>query len=75
MANLTKSQRHNKMLNDTFETYRKQQATKKDLLPTCSEYTFFINKCIDKFKISIDEARNKYCLYTYGQFKELLNLF
>ena len=75
MANLTKAQRHNKMLNDTFETYRKQQFTKKDLLPTCTEYAYFLDKAIEKLKVSIDEARSKYGQLTYGQWKELLGLF
>jgi hypothetical protein len=75
MANLTKAQRHNKMLNDTFETYRKQQEAKKDLLPTCQEYSFFLDKAVEKLKITIDEARSKFGLFTYGQWKETLGLF
>ena len=75
MANLTKAQRHNKMLNDTFETYRKQQDIKKDFLPTCTEYAFFLGKAVEKLKISIDEARSLYGQFTYGQWKELLNLW
>jgi hypothetical protein len=75
MANLTKAQRHNKMLHDTFETYYKQQAAKKDLLPTCNEYNYFLDKAEEKLKISKDEARDKYGLFTYGQWKELLKLF
>ena len=75
MANLTKAQRHNKMLNDTFETYRKQQEAKKDLLPTCQEYSFFLDKAVEKLKITIDEARSKFGQFTYGQWKETLGLF
>lgn len=75
MANLTRAQRHNKMLNDTFETYRKQQEAKKDFLPTCTEYAHFLGKAVEKLKITMDEARNKYGSYTYGQWKELLKLF
>ena len=75
MANLTKAERHNKMLNNVFETYRKQQDVKKDFLPTCTEYAFFLGKAVEKFKISIDEARSKYGLLTYGQWKTLLGLF
>lgn len=75
MANLTKAQRHNKMLNDTFETYRKQQLAKKDLLPTVTEYSHFLDKATEKLNISRDEARSKYGQFTYGQWKELLQLF
>jgi hypothetical protein len=75
MANLTRAQRHNKMLDDTFETYRKQQAAKKDFLPTCTEYAYFLDKAVEKLKITKDEARSKYGLCTYGQWKELLKLF
>ena len=75
MANLTKSERHNKMLHDTFENYYKQQAAKKDILPTCTEYSYFLEQAEIRLKISRDEARNKYGLFTYGQWKELLKLF
>lgn len=75
MANLTKAARHNKMLHDTFETYRKQQEAKKDLLPTCTEYAYFLDKAVEKLKITKDEARNQYGLYTYGKWKELLKLW
>lgn len=74
MANYTRAQRHNKMLHDTFEKYYKQQSEKKDILPTCTEYAYFLNKAVDKLKISIDDIRDKYGLYTYGQWKELLKL-
>lgn len=75
MANLTRVQRHNKMLNDTFEIYKKQQEAKKDLLPTCTEYAYFLQKAVEKLNVTIDEARSKYGLFTYGQWKEMLKLF
>ena len=75
MANLTKAQRHNKMLDDTFNSYREQQAAKKDFLPTITEYSFFLDKAQSKFNITRDEARNKYGKFTHGQWKELLQLF
>ena len=75
MANLTKSERYNKMLHDTFETYRKQQYARKDTLPTCNEYSYFLDEAVKRLKISIDEARDKYGLFNYGQWKELLKLF
>lgn len=75
MANLTKAQRHNKMLEDTYNTYRKQQEAKKNYLPTISEYSYFLDKAESQLKISRDEARDKYGKFTYGQWKELLKLF
>ena len=75
MANLTRAERHNRMLNNTFETYRKQQAAKKDFLPTCSEYSYFLDEAEKRLKITREEARNKYGQLTYGQWKELLKLF
>lgn len=75
MANLTKAQRHNKMLEDAFNNYHKQEESKKDFLPTITEYGFFLSKATEKFNISINEARDKYGLYTYGEWKELLKLF
>ena len=41
-------------------------------LPTCADYKNFLNQAILKFNISIDEARNKFGLYTYGQWQKLL---
>lgn len=75
MANLTKAERHNRMLDNAFDTYHRIENAKRDLLPTCNEYSFFLGKAIDKLKISIADARSKYGLYTYGQWKELLQLF
>ena len=35
-------------------------------------YKKFLDEAVLKFKISIEEARKKYGLYTYGQWQELL---
>ncbi len=75
MANLTKAQRHNKMLDDTFNNYYRMEAAKKDFLPTISEYSHFLDKAVEKLKITRDEARDKYGKFTHGQWKELLKLF
>lgn len=75
MANLTRAERHNRMLDKAFETYRKQEEAKKDLLPTCMEYSYFLDKAVEKLKITRDEARDNYGSYTHGQWKELLKLF
>lgn len=74
MANLTKAQRYNKMFDDVFETYRQQEHARQHLIPSCSDYTYFLNESIKRLEISIEDARNKYGLYTYGQWKELLKL-
>ena len=44
----------------------------KDILPTCYDYKKFLNEAVLKFDISINEARKKYGLYTYGQWQKLL---
>ena len=44
----------------------------KDILPTCYDYKKFLEEAVLKFDISINEARKKYGLYTYGQWQELL---
>lgn len=75
MANLTKAQRHNKMLDDTFNNYYRTENAKKDFLPTISEYSYFLDKAQEKLKITRDEARDNYGKFTYGQWKELLKLF
>lgn len=72
---LTKAERHNRMMDKVFNTYRQQQEAKKDFLPTISEYSYFLDKAVEKLKITRDEARNKYGLFTHGQWKELLKLF
>lgn len=75
MANLTKAERHNRMLNNAFDTYHRQQLEKRDFLPTISEYSHFLDEAVKRLKITRDEARNQYGKFTYGQWKELLKLF
>lgn len=75
MANLTRAERHNRMLHNTFETYHKQQAAKRDFPPSITEYAFFLDKAVERLKITKDEAESKYGEYTYGQWKELLKLW
>lgn len=75
MANLTKAQRHNKMMDDVFNTYHKQEEAKKDFLPTITEYSYFLDKAENKFNITRNEACDKYGKFTHGQWKELLKLF
>ena len=72
---LTKAERHNRMMDKVFNTYRQQQEAKKDFLPTISEYSHFLDEAQKRLNITRDEARNKYGKYTHGQWKELLKLF
>lgn len=75
MANLTKAERHNRMLNNAFDTYHRQQAEKRDFLPTISEYSHFLDEAVKRLKITRDEARTNYGKFTHGQWKDLLQLF
>lgn len=75
MANISKAERHNRMLDKAFNIYRAQQLEKKDFLPTITEYSHFLDEAEKRLKISRDEARDKYGKYTHGQWKELLKLF
>lgn len=70
MANLTKSERHNRMLEKTFNHYKAHQAS----LPPAHLYGVFLGKAVEEFQISIDEARSKYGNYTVSQWETLLKL-
>lgn len=67
---LTKAERHNKMLEKTFERYKQHQES----LPPCQLYARFLEIAEDKLKISKDEARSKYGLYTVAEWEKLLSL-
>ena len=71
----TKAQRHNAMMERVYAKYHEIENSKKDFLPTISEYSFFLDKAEEKLKITRDQARDLYGRYTYGQWKELLKLF
>ena len=45
-----------------------------DMLPTVSEYSRFLDIAQNKFRISREQARKKYGLYTIGQWKRLLGI-
>lgn len=70
----TKAQRLNKSYDAIWDAYEKDREATKDLLPTCSHYSHYLSKAVEKFKISIDEARSKYGQYTYGQWRDLLGI-
>ncbi len=70
MANLTKAQRHNKNLNDTFDFYKKHQES----LPSCHLYGRFLELAVEKLNITKDKARKLYGLYTVKQWEQLLKL-
>ena len=70
MANLTRAQRHNRMLDKVFDTYREQQAK----LPPCELYARFLEIAVEKLGITEQQARNAYGHYTVQQWESLLNL-
>ena len=41
--------------------------------PLCMHYTELLEMAVQKFRISITEARNRYGLLTYREWNELLN--
>ena len=55
MANhTTGAQRRNKQYNEIWSKYHEIEAAKKDFLPTCTEYAYFLDKAVEKLKISKD---------------------
>ena len=70
MANLTRAERHNRMLNKTFDHYKNHQNS----LPSCHLYGRYLEIAKEKLNISIEDARAKYGLYTVKQWEELLKL-
>jgi hypothetical protein len=74
MNRTTAAERYNKRMNNIFDTYHRLEAAKSDILPTCSDYAYFLETAVNRLKISKDTARNKYGQLTYKQWKELLNL-
>ena len=45
-----------------------------DFLPTASDYRMLLCMACNKFKIDMNEARDKYGLFTLKQWDELLGL-
>lgn len=70
MANLTRAERHNRMLEKTFDHYRRHQES----LPPAHLYGRYLEIAVEKLNISIDEARSKYGNYTVKQWESILNL-
>ena len=70
MANLTRAQRHNRMLETTFDHYRKHQKS----LPPCELYARFLEIAVGKLEITKEEARANYGQYTVQQWESLLKL-
>jgi hypothetical protein len=70
MANITKSERHNRMLDRVFDHYRKHQQS----LPQEPLFTNFLQTAVEKLNISEQEARSKYGQYTVQEWETLLNL-
>lgn len=70
MANLTRAERHNRMLDKTFWQYQQHQNN----LPPCHLYGRFLEIAEAKLNISKDEARAKYGQYTVKEWEALLKL-
>ena len=67
---LTRAEKHNRMLDKTFEHYRQHQ----DSLPTCHLYGRFLEIAEEKLEITKDEARARYGQYTVKEWETLLGL-
>lgn len=70
MANLTKSQRYNKNLNEIFDFYNNHQNN----LPSVHLYTRYLEIAVEKLKMDINKIRDTYGLYTVKQWEALLGL-
>ena len=53
-----------------YEKYAKNQKC----LPTCALYRRFLELAMEQFNITINQARDKYGLYTVEQWEQLLKL-
>lgn len=69
---MTCAQKLNKAYDKIWDSYHKQREKNKDLLPTCTDYGYFLAEAVKKFKIPNLKARELYGLFTYGQWRELL---
>ena len=70
MANITKAERHNRMLNKTFDFYKNHQNN----LPSCHLLGRYLEIAKEKLNIQEAEARTKYGNYTVKQWEQLLKL-
>lgn len=70
MANLTRSERHNRMLEKTFDYYRAHQKS----VPQSPLFERYLEIAVEKLLISIEEAKEKYGLYTVKEWETLLKL-
>jgi hypothetical protein len=75
MNRTTGAQRYNARMNKIWDKYHQIERERKDILPTITDYGFYLSKAMTKFNIGIDEARSKYGQFTYGEWKTLLNLW
>ena len=67
---LTRAEKHNRMLDKTFENYRVYQ----ECLPPCQLYGRYLEIAEEKLGITKDEARTKYGQYTVKEWETLLGL-
>lgn len=70
MANLTRAERHNRMLNETFNFYKNHQES----LPAAHLYGRFLEIAVEKLQITEQEAHKNYGQYTVKQWETFLKL-
>lgn len=70
----TQAQRINAKYDKIWATYQAQEAAKADLLPTVTDYSYFLGEAEKRLHITRDDARQQYGKFTYGQWKILLGL-
>lgn len=70
MNRTTGAQRTNKRQDKIWDGYHQQQ----DKLPPCLLYGRLLELAVSKLRITKDEARNRYGLYTIKQWETLLKL-
>lgn len=67
---LTRAEKHNRMLNKTFDHYKEHQASK----PCGHLYGRLLEIAEEKLEITQEKAKELYGLYTVGQWEKLLSL-
>lgn len=67
---LTRAQKHNRMLNETFDFYNNHQKS----LPKEPLFSRYLEIAEEKLSITKEEARIKYGKHTVSQWEKLLNL-
>ena len=59
-----------KETNGALDTLEKRLAEAGDFLPTCMDYGVLLNRAAREENIPVEEARRRYGLFTYRQWKD-----